>query len=51
MDNKALDQIAKLEQKNTELPIGSVTKKTVNDHVYYYLRGSRKWMPSGKAFF
>ena len=40
MDNNILDQIAELEQKIAELPIGSVTKKTVNGHVYYYHRWS-----------
>ena len=40
MDNEILDQIAELEQKIAELPIGSVTKKTVNGHVYYYHRWS-----------
>lgn len=40
MDNSILDQIAELEQKVTELPIGSITKKTVNGHVYYYHRWS-----------
>ena len=41
MDNNILDQIAELEQKIAELPIGSVTKKTVNGHVYYYHRWSK----------
>lgn len=40
MDN-ILDQIAALEQKIAELPIGSITKKTVNGHVYYYHRWSK----------
>lgn len=39
MDN-ILDRIAELEQKIAELPIGSITKKTVNGHVYYYHRWS-----------
>ena len=40
MDNNILDQIAELEQKIAELPIGSVTTKTVSGHVYYYHRWS-----------
>lgn len=40
MDNEILDQIAELEQKIAVLPIGSVTKKTVNGHIYYYHRWS-----------
>ena len=40
MDKNILDQVAKLGQQIAELPIGSITKKTVNGHIYYYHRWS-----------
>ena len=55
MDNNILDQIVELEQKISELPIGSVTKKTVNGHVYYYHRWSEngdrqeKYLPADEV--
>jgi len=55
MDNKIIEQIADLEQKIAALPIGSVTKKTVNGHVYYYHRWSEngvrqeKYLPADEV--
>ena len=40
MDKNILDQVAKLGQQIAELPIGSITKKTVKGHIYYYHRWS-----------
>lgn len=38
MDKKISDQIAALEEQITLLPVGSITKKNVNGHIYYYHR-------------
>lgn len=55
MDNNILGQIVELEQKIAELPVGSITKKTVNGHVYYYHRWSEnggrqeKYLPADEV--
>ena len=48
MDNNILDQIAILEEEIAKLPIGSITTKRVNGHVYHYHRWSENGERSEK---
>ena len=48
MDNNILDQIATLEEEIAKLPIGSITTKRVNGHVYHYHRWSENGERSEK---